>query len=201
LNIPNCLTLSRIILSPIFLIVYLSHNPLHIDNQLLPYILLLLFGVSEITDMLDGFLARHYDQVTDLGKIMDPMADSIARTSAFLTFTLPPVNLPMILVFAFLYRDAVVSTVRTTCALKGFALAARLSGKLKAIIQAIAIFIILVLYLLFSLHYVSLQDLQFYSCVVVSFAAVYALFSGLDYIISNREYILSAMRGKKPYDL
>ncbi len=195
MNIANYLTIGRIILSPFFLIVYLTHNSIGISDSQLPYVLLILFALSELSDLLDGFFARHYHQVTDLGKIMDPMADSIARTSAFLTFTLPPVNLPMILIFAFLYRDAVISTLRTLCALGGFALAARLSGKLKAVIQAIAIFIIIVLMILHAEQIITLSELQLYSCITVSFAALYALISGLDYIIANRQYILKAMRG------
>ncbi len=55
--------------------------------------------ISEFTDFIDGYLARKHLQVTDFGKIVDPMADSIFRLSVFLTFTLPPVNLPIWIIF------------------------------------------------------------------------------------------------------
>jgi CDP-diacylglycerol--glycerol-3-phosphate 3-phosphatidyltransferase len=169
--------------------MYIEHKTFDISDQLLPYILLFLLGVSELSDAFDGYLARKYNQVTDLGKILDPMADSIYRTSVFLTFTLDPIKLPMLLIFVFLYRDSVVSTLRTICALKGFALAARRSGKIKAVIQAIAAFMVLLLMIPYSLGYLSSHELQILSTWIVSFAAAYALFSGMDYIYSNRSYI------------
>ena len=100
------------------------HASFGINELLLPYVLLFLLGVFELSDAFDGYIARKYNQVSDFGKIFDPMADSIARISVLLTFTQPPVNLPLPLIFVFLYRDSVISTLRTICALKGFALAA-----------------------------------------------------------------------------
>lgn len=188
-GIANTLTFTRIFIGPIFLLIYLEYEALHISLVTLPYILLLLLGVSELSDGLDGYLARKYNQVTDFGKIFDPMADSIYRISIFLTFTLPPVQLPMILVFVLLYRDSVVSTVRTMCALKGFALAARLSGKLKAAIQAFAAFIIILLLIPYSLGSLPQETLQLTSTIIASLATLYTLFSGVDYIIANRHYI------------
>ena len=145
MSIANYFTFIRIFISPIFLFVYLEYEQLNFSLVTLPYILLFLFGISELSDAFDGYIARKYNEVTDLGKILDPMADSIYRISVFLTFTLPPIKLPMILIFIILYRDSVVSTLRTICALKGFALAARPSGKIKAVIQAIAAFTTIVL--------------------------------------------------------
>ncbi len=164
----------------------------------LPYVLLFLLGVSEISDACDGYLARKYNQVTDLGKILDPMADSMYRLSVFLTFTLPPIKLPMVLVFIFLYRDSVISTLRTICALKGFALAARPSGKLKAAIQAFSAFVIIILLIPHSLGYLSSDSLRLTSTIIVSIAAVYTLFSGFDYIYANRNYIRKLLALKDP---
>lgn len=185
----NYITFIRIFISPIFLLVYLEHDALGISNVLLPYLLLFLLAVSELSDAFDGYFARKYGEVTDLGKILDPMADSIARISVFLTFTLDPVRLPMLLIFIFLYRDSVVSTLRTICALKGFALAARMSGKIKAVVQGVAAFVILFLMILQSVGTISLQQLQTISMWVVTVAAIYTVFSGIDYIYANRNYI------------
>jgi CDP-diacylglycerol--glycerol-3-phosphate 3-phosphatidyltransferase len=167
----------------------LEHDALGISNELLPYVLLALLSVSELSDAVDGYLARKYNQVTDLGKVLDPMADSIARISVFLTFTLEPVKLPMILVFIFLYRDSVVSTLRTMCALNGFALAARWSGKVKAVVQAIAAFIVLILMIPHSLGLLSTEALHNAGTTIVGIAAIYTVFSGIDYINSNWHYI------------
>ncbi len=194
MTIANYFTFIRILISPIFLLVYLEYENLGISLQTLPYILLFFLGISEFSDACDGFLARRYNQVTDLGKILDPMADSIYRTSIFLTFTLPPIKLPMVLIFIFLYRDSVISTLRTICALKGFALAARPSGKLKAAIQAFSAFVIILLLIPYSLNYLSIVTLQWTSTLIVSITAIYTLFSGVDYIYSNRSYIFKLLK-------
>lgn len=200
MSIANYFTFIRIFISPIFLLVYMAYDHLGIGTIMLPYMLLFLLGVSELSDAFDGYLARKYDQVTDLGKILDPMADSIARISAFLTFTQPPVSIPIVLIFVFLYRDSVVSTLRTICALKGFALAARMSGKAKAVIQAIAITLVVILMIPHSLGVISTQTLTYASTWIVGIAAAYTLFSVIDYIHANRFYVaklLTTRRSKR----
>lgn len=196
MSIANYLTFIRIFISPIFMFLYLEHELLGISSVVLPYILLFLLGVSELSDAFDGYLARRFHQVTDLGKLLDPMADSIYRISVFLTFTQPPVNLPLLIVFVFLYRDSVISTLRTICALRGFALAARSSGKIKAVIQAGCAFLILILMIPFSLGYLSYSVLRGVSITVVSIAAAYSLLSGIEYIWANRVYVLKLLTDK-----
>lgn len=195
MTIANYITFIRIFISPIFLLVYLEYEAFDISLVSLPYVLLILFGISELSDAFDGYFARRFNQVTDLGKILDPMADSIYRISVFLTFTLPPIKLPMILVFILLYRDSVISTLRTICALRGFTLAARFSGKLKAVIQAIIAFIIIILLIPYSLGHLSQEKLHTISTWLVSIGAVYTLFSGIDYIYANRNYIRKLLVG------
>jgi CDP-diacylglycerol---glycerol-3-phosphate 3-phosphatidyltransferase len=194
--IAHYFTFIRILVSPIFFLIYLYYQDLEISPLFLPIVLGFLLGISELSDAFDGYLARKYNQVTDLGKILDPMADSIYRISVFLTFTLEPVKLPVGLVFVFLYRDSVISTLRTICALKGFALAARPSGKLKAVIQAIAAFIVLCLMFLNALNLLAPSDLTSYSTRVVGIAALYTLLSGVDYIVANRRYIRKILIAK-----
>lgn len=189
MSLPNYLTLLRLLITPIFLLVYVNHDSMGINSIALPYVLLGLLLLSELSDIFDGYLARKYNQVTDLGKLLDPMADSIARTTVFLTFTQPPIHLPIFFLFIVLYRDSVVSTLRTICALKGFALAARTSGKIKAIIQAIAAFIVLILMIPHSTGDLSTESLQMASMWVVGLASGYTFFSGFDYIYANRRYI------------
>lgn len=189
MTLANYFTFIRIFISPIFLLVYLYPHQFGLTPLLLPVVLMFLMGVSELSDAFDGYIARKYNQVTELGKLFDPMADSIYRTSLFLTFTLDPVKIPMGLVFIFIYRDSVISTLRTICALKGFALAARPSGKIKAVIQGLAAATVLVFMFLTALNILTTEELTRYSTWVVGFAALYTLFSGVDYILSNRLYI------------
>ncbi len=192
------LTLARIFISPIFLIIYLKYQDFGISLIALPWVLLSLLTLSELSDLLDGFIARKWDQVTDLGKILDPMADSIARISVFLTFTQGVIKLPLLLVLIFLYRDVVISMLRTLCALRGVALAARTSGKIKAVIQGVAAFVVLLLMAFYSLGYLSLAILQSASFYVVAVAAIYTLFSGAEYIYANRRFIQMAWSKNRP---
>ena len=187
-KIPLLLTVLRIVISPIFLFLYLSAPYLGISFTTISCVLIALLSVSELTDLLDGYYARKFNIVTDLGKILDPMADSISRISIFFLFTQGIVALPLYLVLVFFYRDAMISTLRTICGLKGYALAARKSGKIKAVIQAIAIFSILTLMLLFGCDVISLKALRLISFNIVLFSAVYTLFSGVEYFIANRSF-------------
>ncbi len=181
------------ILSPIFLIVYLYYKELGISLILLPYLLMFLVALSELSDFFDGMLARKRNEVTDLGKILDPMADSIFRLSVFLTFTQGLIQLPLLLVLIFLYRDSIISTLRTVCALRGVALAARFSGKVKAVIQASAGIFILALMVPYSLGYIDLHSLRQISLYAVATAAFYTVYSGIEYMIANRFYIKKAL--------
>lgn len=193
MSIALVLTLSRILLGPIFIIVYLYYQQLGISLDYLPYILLSLAGVSELSDLFDGALARKMNKVTELGKVLDPMADSIFRLSVLIAFTQGFIQLPLLLVSVFFYRDTVISTLRTICALRGFALAARISGKIKAVIQAAICFSILFFMIPYSLGYIDIHVLQAVSFYSVLVGAIYTAFSGLEYIIANRHYIMRAI--------
>lgn len=193
MNIAHYLTCLRIFTGPIFLICYTNYETLGINIGFLPWILLILLIVSEMSDAFDGFLARKYNQVTDLGKILDPMADSIYRTSIFLTFTQPPVSIPLWVALIFFYRDSVIATLRTICALKGFALAARISGKVKAIIQAFSAFCIIILMVSENFGILSLEYLTTVSTLLALTAAVYTLYSGFDYLFANRSYVTKVL--------
>lgn len=178
------------------MLLYLQYEFFGISFVVLPYILLSILVVSELSDAFDGFLARKLHQVTDLGKLLDPMADSIYRISIFLTFTQPPVSVPLLIVFIFLYRDSVISTLRTICALRGFALAARSSGKIKAIIQAISMLAIVILLIPYSLGVISQRVLWITAVSLVSVSAAYSVLSGVEYLWANRDYVLRLLTDK-----
>lgn len=193
MNPAHFFTVLRIFISPLFPILYLGYQWMGIPLVYLPYLLLSLLIISEFSDLFDGFLARKRNQVTDLGKVLDPMADSITRISLFLTFTQGFVQLPLLVVLVFLYRDFFISTLRTLCALRGVALAARFSGKMKAVIQACAAFSIISLMIPYTTGYLSLQAFQQISFFTVSVAAIYTILSAGDYFYSNRVYIKKAL--------
>ncbi|MFV0339360.1 MAG: CDP-alcohol phosphatidyltransferase family protein [Parachlamydiaceae bacterium] len=197
MTIAHYFTFLRIFISPIFLLIYLYPKSFGLEPISLSIVLFILLAISELSDAIDGYIARRFNQVTELGKILDPMADSIYRISLFLTFTQDPVKLPMVLVFVFLYRDSVISTLRTICALKGFTLAARPSGKIKAAIQGLAAAIVILLMFLIAINFISPDQLTSYSTAVVSAAALYTVLSGVDYVVSNWKYIRRLLKIKR----
>ncbi len=164
-----------------------------ISLELLPYLLLFVACISELSDLFDGFFARKHNKVTELGKLLDPMADSVFRLSVLLAFTQGFVQIPLLLFCIFFYRDILISTLRTICALRGVALAARWSGKIKAVLLAIVIFFILVLMIPYSLGYLDLATLRIISIYSVSVASLYVIYSAVEYILANKSYIKKAV--------
>jgi CDP-diacylglycerol--glycerol-3-phosphate 3-phosphatidyltransferase len=138
MNIPNTLTLSRIFLAPVFVPVFFW------ESRAGAVLALAVVCVSELTDLFDGWAARKYNQVTDLGKLLDPLADSISRLTVFVCLAVGGIA-PVYFVLLILYRDGIVSVIRMLSAASGKILAARMSGKIKAIAQAAAIIGILAL--------------------------------------------------------
>lgn len=194
MNLPIYLTCTRLILAPIFLFIYLEHNLLGISSTLLPYILLSIVIVAEVTDYYDGHFARLYKQVTVLGQVLDPMADSLYHITLFLTLTLPPVELPIFLVIIVLYREIMISGLRIICAICGFTLSARKSGKIKSVVQGTSIIITVLLMIPYSLNLISAYTLYLSSTILIAIAASYTVCSGIDYIYANRSYINQGLK-------
>jgi CDP-diacylglycerol--glycerol-3-phosphate 3-phosphatidyltransferase len=155
--------------------------------------MLFLLIICECSDVFDGMLARKRNQVSDLGKVLDPMADSVTHISLFLTFTQGFVQLPLMLVLVFLYRDFFVTTLRTLCALRGVALAARFSGKMKTILQAGVALLIVALMIPYAHGVISLAVFQQISLFAIWIAAFYTALSIGDYIYANWVYIKRAL--------
>ena len=137
MNLANKLTLIRIILVPIFLVF--------IAFQDLPYgsvIATLIFIIASVTDQLDGYIARSRNQVTNFGKFMDPLADKLLVTAALISL----VELQLVPAWAaivIIAREFAVSGLRTIAASEGLVIAASWWGKIKTVIQIIAIVLLL----------------------------------------------------------
>lgn len=193
MNLPLYLTLSRIFWGPLFVGIYLYYRELGISLTCLPYILIALALISELSDLFDGFLARKYNQVTELGKILDPMADSIFRFSILFAFTGGFLQMPILLIAVFFYRDSIISTLRTICALRGVALAARRSGKIKAVILAAVSFFVLILMIPYSMGIMTQETLRWWSFWSIFCTSIYVVYTGYEYIYANRGYIKKAL--------
>lgn len=141
LTIPNALTCMRLLLTPVLAVLFLY------DSFESRVAILFLIVICELTDMLDGYWARRFHQVTNLGKLLDPMSDSIYRDTIFICLAVIG-DVHLLLVLPILYRDSVISTVRTLSAHRGIVVAARTSGKIKAISQAVVIILLAILRIL-----------------------------------------------------
>ena len=193
MNLANILTICRLFVSPFFYLIYTKYALLGLTFAAAGYVLIGLLALAEFSDFIDGYIARKWGQVTDFGKLFDPMADSIMHTCVYLTFTLPPISLPIGYIFIFLYRDFLISALRTICALKGFALQARKSGKIKTALVATAAFVVLALFILYGRGLVTAYWLRMGSLIGAGVAVLFSLVSGVEYLYANRAYIKSAL--------
>jgi len=181
-------------MGPVFVALYLFGEGWGVTGLLYPALLLALVALCELTDIFDGFFARKRNQVTSLGKVLDPMADSFFRLSVFFAFSQGSLQLPLMIVLVFFWRDSLVNALRALCALQGFPLAARTSGKIKAIIQAVATFVILILMFPYATGCLSLVDFQKISLMAAALAAAYTLYSGCEYLWVHRQLIKRALK-------
>ncbi len=182
MKIPNILTLCRLLGAPLFLWAFLSDTPFG------RWWALGLVITFEATDLLDGFVARRLEQVSQLGKILDPLADSVSRFTVFLGFlTLGYADVWAIAMI--FYRDSIVSTVRILAASQGVIVSARWSGKLKAIVQGVSIVVILAASCLRDRLGLNADELLTYSTTLMWFVAGVTLLSLFDYVAGNRRIL------------
>ncbi len=137
MNLANTLTIGRLVLAPIFfLLVFVPvwAGVLQVSSVVLLWII---FIVIEVSDAADGHLARSRNEVTDLGKVLDPFADVISRLTYFVAFVAIGI-MPAWVLLVLLYREYGIVFVRLLMFRKGVALAARSGGKIKAVLYAVA---------------------------------------------------------------
>ena len=189
MNLPNKLTLGRIILVPFFVAALLIPFPMHTLAALL------LFIAASVTDLLDGKIARKNHLVTDFGKFADPLADKILVLSALLCF----VQLgwcDCVAVIVVLFREFAVTSIRLIAASKGKVVAANIWGKVKTVTQMVAIITILVLrsagdIVSLTIGAVPVMDTAFFiigECLIW-ISTVFAIISGVIYIMQNKHFI------------
>lgn len=137
MKIANKLTLLRIILSPLFFICFLIINTIPQVSLFFLILTWILFIIMELSDLFDGILARCLKMESEIGKLLDPFADSISRITYFLCFTMQGI-MPFWIFIIVLYRDLAVSFIRLLMLKRGIAMGSRISGKIKAWVYAIA---------------------------------------------------------------
>ncbi len=171
--IPNMLSLSRIVLAP--LVLYL----LFINSKALSIFLFIFVILIEITDFFDGYMARKFNLVSDIGKVLDPFADTVLHMTIFLAF-FKLGYMPLWMFLISLYRDMLSMFIRIISSIKGFSLAARFSGKLKTASRAFSVVFVLLLNILgyynIDLPY---SSIMYYTFLLVTIITIYSFFDYL----------------------
>lgn len=193
MNLPNKLTLGRIILVPLMVAALLIDFPF---NNL---VALIIFAAASITDLLDGKIARKQNLVTDFGKFADPLADKILVLATLLCFVQNG-YCDCVAVIIVLVREFSVTSIRLIAASSGEVIAANIWGKAKTVSQMIAVIAILVMQFVLDLandtNLISAQAESIMNSafgiageVLVWISTVFAVISGVIYIVQNRRFI------------
>ncbi len=168
MNTANKLTMLRVVMIPVYLVLW------HLDFQWNHYAALAVFILASLTDLLDGYIARHYNQVTDFGKFMDPLADKVLVLTAMICFCAMG-RMPDWAVVIVIFREFAVSGLRLVAVEGGRVIAAGWSGKVKTASTMVCLCI---------MHLV-IPDWLGWVCVGVIVAAT--VYSGVEYFVKNRD--------------
>ena len=173
MNTANKLTILRVVMIPAFLLV------LYLNVPYANYWALAIFAAASITDTLDGYIARHYNQITDFGKFMDPLADKCLVTAAMLWFV-EAGQMPAWALLIVIVREFGVSGLRMVAADKGRVIAAGWSGKVKTAATMVCIILMLL----------PLPEIvnQIGTAVIV----LTTIYSGVEYFMKNADVLAEA---------
>lgn len=189
MNIPNKLTITRIIMTPIFMAALMIEFPYHYT------VALLLFIVASLTDLIDGKLARKYHLVTNFGKFLDPLADKMLTTAAFLGFIQMGIGWQVTwIAFIVLFREFLVSSLRLVAVSSGGkVIAANMWGKCKTVSQMAGIIFALAAYAVIKDFGLTaplfVQICNIMISILFWISAVLCIVSGAIYLFSAKEVV------------
>ena len=185
MNLPNKLTIIRIVRIPLFVAVYFL-------AEYIPYSYAIsagIFALAAFTDFLDGYIARKYNLVTNLGKFLDPIADKVLVAAALIIMLVKPNGgveiMPIygaIAVAIILARELIVSGFRMVAAAKGAVLAADWSGKVKTFVTDVAILMLLIVAEFAPMYSIA----NIIGLVLLGIATLLTLYSGIECIVKNK---------------
>ena len=187
MNLPNKLTILRILMAPAFLAALLLDFPQHY------LVALILFCAASLTDLVDGKYARKHNMITDFGKFLDPLADKMLTTAAFLGFIKLEIGHGIVFItFIVLIREFLITSLRLVSAGKGKVIAANIWGKAKTVSQMIGIIVAIVVEYIISLGVLNDEACSTLGYAVSGFLWISAgltIISGVLYLIENLEFV------------
>lgn len=170
MNTANKLTLLRVILIPVYLVIW------HLDFAYNNIVALIIFIVASVTDFIDGYVARHYNQVTDFGKFMDPLADKVLVISSMIMFCAMG-RFPAWALVIVIAREFAVSGLRMVAVDNGRVIAAGWSGKVKTFATMVCLCIM----------HLPIWNWLSWVCIIV--IAATTLYSGVEYFVKNKDVL------------
>ncbi len=186
MNLPNKLTVLRLIMTPLFLFSLITDFTGH-------YIVaLVLFCLASLTDFVDGNLARKNNLVTDFGKFLDPLADKMLTTSAFLGFIQLDIGFGITwITFIVLVREFLITSLRLVSSGKGTVIAANIWGKAKTVSQMAAIIVAIAGRYTSELIGSALvtAGIDLFTNLVLWVSTILTVISGVIYVLQNKKYI------------
>lgn len=183
MKIADIFTLIRIVLAPVFLIIYFVPEWFGFGSVLSVWILLPLIIFAEFTDFLDGYFARKTNQVSNFGKLFDPFADVILHLTVFFCYTISGYVSPFIMLL-FAYREFGMLFVRLLAAQKGVAIGARKGGKFKTVLYVVAGFFSLFLECAKRLGYSLPENLMYIGYIFYIMGLIASYVSFIDYLVN-----------------
>lgn len=183
MNLANKVTILRILLVPVFLIALLVKSKYQ-NIEVGKYVAAAVFIVAASTDFIDGYIARKMQQVTNLGKFLDPLADKLLVVAA-LVWLVEVHQMSSWMAIIIIAREFIVTGVRLVAAGEGIVIAASIWGKLKTITQIIAIVAILI----HDLEPFKILFVFPFHTIAMWLAVIITIYSGYDYVYKNREVI------------
>ena len=175
MNLPNKLTILRVIMIPFFVLTLLYDGG---ENQTLRYVAAAIFIIASLTDMLDGKIARKYNLVTNFGKFMDPLADKLLVCSALICLV-ELKELPAWMVIVIISREFIISGFRLVASDNGVVIAASYWGKFKTTFQMIAVILMIF----------NIPALATVTMIMLVIAVVLTVISLVDYVAKNIEVL------------
>ncbi|EOR26247.1 CDP-diacylglycerol--glycerol-3-phosphate 3-phosphatidyltransferase [Cytobacillus oceanisediminis] len=191
MNLPNRITVARILLIPVFLVIMLIDFPwgeltlLGVTLPMTHFIGALIFIIASTTDWIDGHFARKYNLVTDLGKFLDPLADKLLVSSALIVLVgldMAPAWITIVIIS----REFAVTGLRLVLAGGGEVVAANMLGKIKTWAQIVAISALLLHNMIFELISLPLD------LIALWVALFFTVWSGWDYFAKNKQAFVSS---------
>lgn len=197
MNLPNKLTLARLILVPVLIITYLFpytylgiHMPtfelLSAHLSLKDIIVFIIFAVASFTDFLDGYIARRDNLVTTFGKFVDPIADKLIVNTALLLLASSS-RISILVPIIMIARDTIVDAVRLVAIQNNKVIAASMLGKAKTVTQMIGIILVMLNNIVFGYLNIPMDQIMMFVATIIS------LVSGFEYFIKNKDFIMESM--------